>query len=169
MCNTWFNNKLHKEPSNNITLCVRAWVRACVYARVRANLCCVFVYLCMCGSACYVYICTCERQWANSGETSRITTKKTQKYRSCWPRDTTVFHKLRLHELDFTQRPDWAVSPEDSDEDVVTASSGALAAEGAHRDVSCVLLRLRQFTPQEVAVEGAFVNRLLHRVHVNLQ
>ena len=62
-----------------------------------------------------------------------------------------------------------AVSPEDSDEDEVTSSSWALAAEGAQREVSSVLLGLRQFTPQEVAVEGASAIRLLHRVHVNLQ
>ena len=85
-----------------------------------------------------------------------------------FPRDTGSFAKLRVHELDFTQRPDWAVSPEDSDEDEVASSSGTLAAEGAQRDVSSGLLGLRQFTPQEVAVEGACTNRLLHRGHVNL-
>ena len=85
------------------------------------------------------------------------------------PRDTCSFAKLRVYELDFTQRPDWAVSPEDSDEDEVASSSQTLAAEGAQREVSSVLLGLRQFTPQEVAVEGAFANGLLHRVHVNLQ
>ena len=80
-----------------------------------------------------------------------------------------MFGTLRVYELDFTQRPDWAVSPEDSDEDEVTSSSVTLAAEGAQREVSSGLLGLRQFTPQEVAVEGACANRLLHRVHVNLQ
>ena len=85
------------------------------------------------------------------------------------PRDTSSYAKLRVHELDFTQRPDWAVSPEDSDEDEVTSSSGTLAAEGTQREISSVLLDLCQFTPQEVAVEGASANRLLHRVHVNLQ
>ena len=80
-----------------------------------------------------------------------------------------MFSKLRVHELDFTQRPDWAVSPEDSDEDEVTSSSVTLATEGAQREVSSGPLGLRQFTPQEVAVEGASANRLLHRVHVNLQ
>ena len=93
----------------------------------------------------------------------------TRRERYICPRDTCLFAKLRVYELDFTQRPDWAVSPEDSDEDEVTSSSRTLAAEGAQREVSSGLLGLRQFTPQEVAVEGASANRLLHRVHVNLQ
>ena len=76
---------------------------------------------------------------------------------------------LRVYKFEFTQRPDWAVSPEESDEGEVTSSSGTLAAEGAQREVSSVLLGLRQFTPQEVAVEAASAIRLLHRVHVNLQ
>ena len=112
---------------------VYACVRVCVLACVRE---------CIHGRSCSL-----DRSWICL--TLLIVIAK--RVRDICPRDTSSFAKLRVHELDFTQRPDWAVSPEDSDEDEVTSSSRTLAAEGAQRDVSS---GLRQFTPQEVAIEG---------------
>ena len=151
--------------------CVRAYVRSCVFAGVCACvhswlnelvtasefvLCvCVFVYL---GVVSAQQIKVLRRKHTGTGHVDHVT-----------PLSFTSYICGSMSSTSHSERPDWAVSPEDSDEDEVTSSSRTLAAEGAQRDVSSGLLGLRQFTPQEVAVEGASANRLLHRVHVNLQ